>query len=439
MADAGDRLLSAYVGLTGRAGLLVRGLLALRRRRGKEDPDRWRERLGFASARPLAGTETVWVHAASVGETVAILPLVQRLAGAGMSVVLTTVTITSAAVAQKGLPAGAVHQFAPVDTAPSIDRFLDAWRPRLAIFVESELWPVTLQRLASRAIPLVVSNGRMSERSFRGWKRVPSVARAVFGLIDLCLAQSQSDARRFAALGARRVETAGNIKFDAPVPEAARSLAAALAAATANRPVWLAASTHPGEDEIVLDAYERLAERVPGLLLVLAPRHPERGAEVMALAASRGLSVCQRSAGALPGRGTSVYVADTVGELGTFYKRATVAFVGGSLVDQGGHNPIEPGRLGAAVVTGPSVRNFEEIFAALFAEGAATVVADAVELSDAVEHLVRHTVARERQVAAAAAVVERTTGALERTWQALQPYVAPLATGPRPGGQESEP
>jgi 3-deoxy-D-manno-octulosonic-acid transferase len=432
MADAGDRLLSAWVGLTGGVGPLVRGIVALRRRRGKEHPARWRERLGHASAGPRPGSATVWVHAASVGETVAILPLVKRLAENGLSVVLTTVTITSAAVVENRLPTGAVHQFAPVDTAPAIDRFLDAWRPRLAVFVESELWPVTLQRLAARGIPLVVSNGRMSERSFRGWSRVPSVARAVFGRIGLCLAQSDADAERFAALGAGRVATAGNIKFDAPVPEAARPVAAALAAATAKRPVWLAASTHPGEDEVVIDAFERLAARVPDLLLVLAPRHPERGTEVTALAAGRGLPVCQRSAGALPGRGTAVYVADTVGELGTFYKLATVAFVGGSLVDQGGHNPIEPGRLGAAVVTGPNVRNFEEVYGALFADGAATVVGDAVELADAVEHLVRHTVARERQVAAAEAVVERYTGALERTWQALQPFLAAVVSSSRP-------
>jgi 3-deoxy-D-manno-octulosonic-acid transferase len=435
MADLGDRLLGAYAGLTRHAGLVGRLIVGVRRRRGKEHPTRWRERLG-AGADAALRRPVVWVHAASVGETVAILPLVARLAAAGLGVVLTTVTTTSAEIVGARLPPGAVHRFAPIDTAPCVDRFLDGWQPQLAVFVESELWPVTLHRLAARRIPLVVSNGRMSERSFRSWSRVPAVAHAVFGRIGLCLAQSDADAARFEALGTGRVAAVGNIKFDAPVPEAARAVAAALAGAVANRPVWLAASTHPGEDEIVLDAYERLLPRVPGLLLVLAPRHPARGVEIMNMAVARALDVCQRSAGALPGRGTSVYVADTVGELGTLYRLATVAFVGGSLVARGGHNPIEPARLGPAVVTGPDVGNFADVYGALFAAGGALVVADAVELADAVERLVHHRVARERQAEAARVVVERFGGALDRTWEALEPMVHPLVVASRLGQGE---
>lgn len=430
MAETADGLLAAYVGLTGLAGPLGRALVGLRRRLGKEHPLRWRERLGISAASRPAGP-AVWVHAASVGESVAVLPLVARLAAAGVTVVLTTVTTTSAAMLSGRLAPGVIHQFVPIDAAPFVDRFLARWDPQLAVFVESEVWPVAVQRLAARRVPLVVSNGRMSDRSFRGWRRFPAVARSIFGRVPLCLAQTDEDAARFRALGSPRVETVGNIKFDAPVPEAARPVAAALTAALSGRPVWLAASTHPGEDRILLDAHERLAERIPGLLLVIAPRHPERGVELMNMAVARRLDVCQRAAGALPGRDAAVYIADTVGELGTFYRLAPVAFVGGSLVPHGGHNPIEPARLGAAVVTGPHVRNFEAIYADLFAAGGATLVADEAELAEAVGHLVLAAAARERQAEAAGIVVARHTGALDRTWTVLEPLLAPLLVAAR--------
>jgi 3-deoxy-D-manno-octulosonic-acid transferase len=439
MADVGERLLGGYARLTGYAASLGRLIVSARRRSGKEHPERWRERIGIAGIKPQGETPFVWIHAASVGETVAVLPLVTRLTETGLKVVLTTVTITAAAMIERKLPPGVVHQFVPLDIAPFVDRFLDTWKPQLAIFVESEVWPVTIQRLSLRNIPLVVSNARMSERSLRGWSRVPSLSEAIFGRIRLCLAQSEADAARFATLGTGRVQTVGNIKFDAPAPEASRSSAAALAAAIGDRPVWLAASTHPGEDEIVLDAYEHLLDRLPRLLLILAPRHPRRGVDIMNMAVSRQLDVCQRSAGALPSRGTSVYVADTVGELGTFCRLATVAFMGGSLVAHGGHNPIEPGRARAAVITGPHVGNFSDIYAALFAESGASVVADLAELGGTIEYLIRHAVARERQVEAALAVIARFTGALDRTWDALEPTIAPLVLAARVAKQGGRP
>ncbi|WP_181699329.1 3-deoxy-D-manno-octulosonic acid transferase [Chthonobacter albigriseus] len=431
MADSGDRLLAAYVSVTRVASPIGRLIVGLRRRFGKEHADRWRERLGVAD-RAGTGGPTVWVHAASVGETVAILPLVERLAASGLGVVLTTVTVTSAGVVERKALRGVVHQFVPLDFAPYIDRFLDTWHPGLALFVESEIWPAAVARLADRGVPLAILNGRMSDRSYRGWSRFSGVAAAIFGRVALCLAQSDADADRFRRLGVRDVRAVGNIKFDAPVPEAARPVHAALKAAIGDRPVLLAASTHEGEEEQVLDAYARLAPGVPGLLLVIAPRHPARGAAVMAMATGRGLEACQRSAGALPGRTTAVYVADTVGELGTFYRLASVAFVGGSLVGQGGHNPIEPARLGVAVVTGPQVDNFRDIYATMLADGAVTMVPDAAGLAEAAERLIHHRHAREAQVAAASALVERLSGALDRSFEALQPLIAAVAAGGRP-------
>lgn len=425
MADAVDALLRAYVRLTGLAGPIGRLVVERRRRRGKEHPERWPERLGRSGLADGEGAP-VWIHAASVGETVAILPLVERIVRTGVRVVVTTVTTTSAEFLARRLPPGAVHQFVPLDLAPFVDRFLDRWRPQLAVFVESEVWPVAIQRLAARDIPLVVSNARMSDRSFARWNRVPSIASAIFGRIGLCLAQSEEDARRFDRLGVRRSVSVGNIKFDAPVPTAPRALAAALVGAIGSRPVWLAASTHPGEEELVLDAHERLLGLIPDLLLVIAPRHPERGSEVMSLAVARRHDCCQRGAGALPGRSTTVYVADTVGELGTFYRLAPVAFVGGSLVPVGGHNPIEPAGLGTAVVTGPHVGNFTGVYQALKAADAVAEVDGATELAEAVERLVLHTKAREHQCEAASRVVSRFTGALDRTWSVLEPKLARL-------------
>ncbi len=356
-----------------------------------------------------------------------MLPLILRIAAAGVDVVLTTVTLASASLVAGRLPPRVRHQFVPYDVGPWIERFLDHWDPQLAIFVESEIWPVTIRELSRRSVPLVVCNARMSERSFAGWHRWPSVAEAVFGRIHHCLAQSEADAERYRQLGAPRVTTVGNIKFDAPVPEASRTLTEALAAALGDRPVFLAASTHPGEEEVVLAAYAKALARNRDLLLVLAPRHPTRGDALVDLCEAAGLAVAQRSRGALPDRSTRVYVADTVGELGTFYRFARVAFLGGSLAARvGGHNPIEPAGLGVAVVAGPNVRNWTSIYEAMRADGAIVTVTDSDELFDAVDRLVNLANTRQRQVEAARQVVARFSGALARTAAALDPIIDPL-------------
>ncbi|ODN71622.1 3-deoxy-D-manno-octulosonic acid transferase [Methylobrevis pamukkalensis] len=431
MKDSGEFLIRSYVGATRVARPLVRGLVHWRRIKGKEHEERWRERLGEASL-PTPAAPVVWVHAASVGETVAVMPLIYRIAATGVGVVLTTVTLASATLVAGRLPRGVCHQFVPLDIAPYVDRFLATWDPQLAIFVESEIWPVTIARLDARNVPLVVCNARMSPRSFAGWRRWPALSHAVFSRIRHCLAQSDADADRFRQLGAPRVSTIGNIKFDAPVPEASRTVAEALSASIDGRPVFLAASTHPGEEDIVLDAFTRALSRNADLLLILAPRHPARGPDVAGLASGHGLRTALRSIGALPERGTQVYVADTVGELGTLYRLARVAFIGGSLNPRiGGHNPIEPGGLGTAVVAGPNVGNWSEIYEALKAESALTEVRDATELFDAVDRLVNLDNTRQRQAEAARRVVARFSGALARTQAAIDPLIDPLIVSAR--------
>lgn len=398
-------------------------VVAGRSPRGRRNTDRVAERRGYPShARPPGSV--IWVHAVSVGETNAVLPLVERLATAGHAVVFTSTTATSAEIAAARLPTGAVHQFVPYDVPACVARFLAHWRPRLAIVVESEVWPTIIAELSTAAVPLVVVNGRMSERSYRAWRRVRWVAGRVFGGIALCLAQSDSDCRQFAALGAPRVEVTGNLKFDTSPPSADAGEVERLRAAIAGRPVWLAASTHDPEEAIVADAHKLLSESHPGLLTIVVPRHPARGEAIGGLFAAAGLSVARRSAGTEPAPTIDVYVADTLGELGLFYRTAPIAFIGNSLASGGGHNPIEPVRLNAAVVHGPNVDNFAEVYRRLDDATGHTPVVDAPTLAAAVAAFFDDPAAVAATTARALAALAPLTGAVDRTMDALGPWLA---------------
>lgn len=432
MAEPGAR---PSVGLTpvwrvvGRlARPLVWGLLAFRTARGKEDRARRGERFGRPS-RPRPPGPLVWVHAASVGEFSAVLPLVEAIVGRGVSVLVTTGTVTSARIAAERLPVGALHQFVPLDIAPYVSTFLDAWRPAAALFVESEVWPVALDEAARRGIPRIVVNARLSARSFRRWRKLPATARAMFGSVDLVLAQSEGDGERFAGLGAAKVEVTGNLKFDGPPPPADPVELAALQAVVGVRPLWVAASTHRGEDEVVAAAHRLIAASRPDVLTVLVPRHPERGGRIAEMVTAAGLGVALRSRGEPIRPETSVYVADTIGELGLFYRLAPVAFVGGSLVARGGQNPIEPARLGAAVLAGPNVANFAAIYADLAGAAALATVTDADGLATAVGALLDDPAAATTAATTAAAVADRHAGALERTRARLEPLLDAIAAG----------
>ena len=423
MSDALAGLALAVYRGAGRLALPVVDLvLKARERAGKEDPARRGERRGRPGlARPEG--RLVWVHAASVGETLAVMGLVERLTGRGEAVLLTTGTVTSAAVAAARLPRGARHQYVPVDLAPWIGRFLDHWRPDLAIFVESEIWPATIRALADRSIPQVVVNARVSERSARRWLRLDGLPHALFGRIALALAQSDGDAARLGSLGAPRVEAVGNLKLDGRPLEADGGELARIATAIGDRPTWIAASTHAGEELIVAAAHDRLKRRIPGFLTILAPRHPQRGDEVRALLADAGLTVASRSRGEMPGSTTDVYLADTIGEMGLIYRLAPIAFVGGSLVGRGGQNPIEPARLDVAVLHGPHVHNFADLYRELDEAGGAQSVADLDALVAALEDARRDPAGVAATAVRARAVVDRSTGALDRTMAALVPWL----------------
>jgi len=340
------------------AAPLAPGLLRARGRAGKEDPARLSERLGWASvARP--GGRLVWLHGASVGESLSLLPLIERLRNErpGLAILVTSGTRTSAELLAKRLGDGVIHQYAPIDTPGAVARFLDHWRPSLGVFVESELWPNLIAAAKARDVRLALVSARLSERSFRGWRRAPVAVRAILGAYHLLLARDEAAAERFATLGVT-VHGLADLKFGAaPLPVDDVQLTA-LRIALEERHVFLAASTHPGEEAIILEGFATAAESALSPLLIIAPRHADRGPEIEQLALAKGLRAGRRAAKSDPA-GLDVYVADTLGELGLWFRLASLAVMGGSFVEAiGGHNPLEPARLGCPFVTGPHVENW---------------------------------------------------------------------------------
>ena len=421
----GETALALYGAVGHLAEPLVGSLLGWRRKQGKEDARRGSERFGRTDRDRPAGP-LIWMHAASVGETVSALPLIERLTQLGPSVLLTTSTVTASQIAEDRQGKGAFHQFVPVDTPQSVGRFLDHWRPGLVLFAESELWPTTLRAIARHSVPLVVVNARMSDRSFRTWQALLPMARAVLGRTDLCLAQSTDDASRLEALGAGRVVVCGNLKFDTPPPPADDSELLRLRQRIGGRPVLLAASTHPGEEAPILAAHRKIAAAESRLLTIVAPRHPQRGEAVEGEIVGAGLTLSRRSRGDELQSGTDVYLADTIGEIGLWYRLALLAFLGGSLASRGGQNPIETVKLGVPVLHGTHVGNFREIYDALATAGAARIVRDSASLADAARILLADPSEREAVASRAQRCIAGSTGALDRTVAALNPYLTTL-------------
>lgn len=398
--------------------------------RAKEDRSRLTERYGEASAARPAGS-LVWIHGASLGEARSALPLLcamlERYPAA--EALVTTGTLTSAEMLREALPARARHQFVPLDVPAWVERFLDHWRPDAALWLESELWPTMLRALARRGTPSALVNARLSARSFATWRRMAPLLRPPVDAFTLVLAQSEADAARLAALGAHTTRAVGNLKFDAPQLPADIEALAALGATIGERPVWLAASTHPGEEEIIAAAHALLSRELPDLLTIIVPRHAVRGAEIAAMLRARGLALAQRSAGEAIAAETAIYLADTMGELGLFYRLAPIAFIGKSLEGGGGQNPLEAAALDTAILTGPKIGNFAEIFAALEAAGAVRIVQDAADLSATLRTLFADATQRQAMAQAAADVAASGRGALTRVMDALSPVLAALEPG----------
>lgn len=394
--------------------------LLWRSRRSPAYRRRWRERFGQV---PAVATDrnVIWVHSVSVGETLAAIPLIKALQARhpDVLVVVTTMTPTGSERVRAALGDSVYHVYAPYDLPGAVCRFLDRVHPAKLVIMETELWPNIIHHCRRRDIPIVLANARLSAKSARGYGRIGALTRTMLSGLTLVAAQTRDDGERFRALGlqAEQLEVAGNIKFDFAVTDERREQADRLARqwrGDGDRPVWLAASTHRGEDEQVLKALATLRECFPRLLLVLVPRHPERFDEVEKLCRGAGFALVRRSRGQVPGATDAILLGDTMGELPVFFGACDVAFVGGSLVPVGGHNLIEPAAWGCPVLSGPHLFNFTEASVKLEQAGGMLVCADADQLATAVGDLLADTALRERAGNAARAVAEANRGALAK-------------------------
>lgn len=431
-----------YGGLMDLAAPLWRGWLAHRAKAGKEIAARLGEREGRASRARPAGA-LLWVHGASVGESLAAIPLIERLLADAphLSVLVTTGTVTSARLLDERLPPRAFHQFLPVDRPRAVGRFLDHWRPDGVIWLESELWPTLLLAIGARAIPAALVNARLSERSAVGWGKRPRLFHALMRTFIRVLPVDAPTQHRLEGLGLAAGPVV-NLKLGAaPLPVDAARLAE-MTAAMGARPAWLAAQTGPAgatgatgatgvtdgsdsEEILAARVHKALAGRFPGLLTIIVPRHPDRGAKIAQNLAALGLAVAQRSAGTLPRPDTEIYLADTMGELGLFYRLSVPVFLGRSLVPLGGSNPVEPARLGCAVVQGPYTHNFADLEAAL-APAMRRAESEAA-LTDAVAELIADPAAAAALGARAKAIVEAMPAPVDRVLTEITPVLAAIA------------
>ncbi|HYC97757.1 3-deoxy-D-manno-octulosonic acid transferase [Brevundimonas sp.] len=426
--------LIAYRLLTRLFEPLVPRLLDARAKQGKEDPARVDERLGLASAARPAGN-LVWLHGVSVGETLSLLPVVERLRERrpDLGLLVTSGTLTSATLLARRLPAGVLHQFAPVDTPGAVRAFLDHWRPCAAVFVESELWPNLILEARRRDVKLVLASARITEKTVDGWRRFPGAAREILSAFDRVLPQDETSAARLESLGAR-IDGHVNLKLAGAAPPHDPGAFTRLSAAIGDRPVVVAASTHDGEEIALVRALDKLADR---LCLILVPRHPERRGDIAAALTRDGYRFALRSDGREPDRDTDLYVADTLGEMGLFLRLADVVVMGGSFSAAlekppvGGHNPLEPARLGKPAVTGPDMSNWAAVSRALVDAGGLAVVDAPWDLAPVITPLlVDEKAARAMGERGRRAAAEAGSG-LDRLWDGLAPLLPPAP--PRSG------
>ena len=412
------------------AGPAINWYLHRRLQRGKEDHARFPERKGHAT-RPRPPGPLIWLHGASVGEAQSLLPLIDRLAASGkVTLLLTTGTVTSARLLAQRLPPQAIHQFVPVDRPDWVKAFLDHWQPQLALWSESDFWPNLLDQTHAREIPMVLLQGRVSPRSFQQWQRFPRFIGRILSHFDLCLAQSPTDVQRLTQLGAHGVNYVGNLKLAVePLPVDMDELAT-LRQQIGSRPVWVAASTHAGEEAIAAAVHRSLKTHFPNLLTIVIPRHPTRAGTILGQWHDMDLTMAQRSARHPITDGTDLYLADTMGELGLFYRLSPVVFMGKSLSAEGGQNPFEPARLGSAILFGPRMSNFPDMCQSLLTAQGGWQVADAAEL-EARLHLCLSDPAMCAQVGQAAqkwAAAE--AGILDRFLLTLSPFLDRLDAQP---------
>jgi len=407
-------------------GLIAPAWLNRRDARGKEERDRLGERYGRATAQRPDGA-LVWLHGASVGESQIQLQIAAALALArpDLTLLLTSGTRTSAALIAARKPPDAIHQYLPLDAPVFVRRFMKHWRPCLGVLAESEIWPNLILSAAGRGVPLALINARMNADTLENWaRRAPRSAQRLFGCFRWIGAADDLTAAGLSGLTGRHIDMVGNLKLDADPPGADADALSALSRAIGDRPVWFAASTHPGEETVLLQSHALVRERMPKALLIMAPRHPERGAAVAGEIAAAGFSVAVRSRGEPIGSDTSVYLADTLGEMGAFYRAAPVAFIAGTLDPAiGGHNPVEPALCGAALMAGPHAASFAQLMDDLAGAGALIRAETPGAIAHNVAWLLDDDAARAAQVSAAAGILHASSGAMDRTLTALSPLL----------------
>jgi len=425
-------ILSTYYVVTTLAKPLINSLLKIRCALGKEDAIRLSERRGVPSKNRASGL-LIWIHAASVGEAISVLPLINKLHDTCLecNYLVTTGTVSSAIILQERLPERAFHQFVPIDQPGWVNNFLNYWRPDLALWVESEIWPNLLTMGHNRNLPMILINARISIGSYRGWKPFPKTIKSLLNCFCLCMAQSPTDAEKLIALGASKVVTPGNLKFAAPPLPASKSNIRFLSQSIGTRYIWLATSTHPGEEVIILRVHSIAKKRFPNLLTIIAPRHPSQGRKIASLAETAKLNQARRSKGDLIKDDSDIYIVDTVGELGLFYRVAPVSFIGGSLVPHGGQNMLEAAKLDSAVIFGPHTFNFAYITDQLLKTESARKVKNAEELANALILLLGNDDLRLAQTDRARQVVRTQEDVLTRVVDLILPYIPKTTVTPK--------
>ncbi len=398
--------------------------LFLRAVRGKEEWNRQKERLGKSyEIRPQS--PLIWLHAASVGETLALVPLINYILSWKINILLTTCTVTSSSLVKKQFGNRLIHQYAPLDLDLAVHRFISHWKPDLALICESEIWPLRIKELAKMRIPQILINAHMSERSFKAWQKRHALARHIFKHIDLAIGQNERDVAYYHALGVKSVALSGNLKADV-LPVEDRALLEHYRSAIGNRPVWAAVSTHEGEEEIAFEVHRILKNYLPDLLTIIVPRHPERLGDLIKKCDNKSLRFIRRSNNAVPDANTDILWGDTIGEMGLFLRLSKVSFIGKSLCGDGGHNPLELALLGSAILTGPHVSNFQEMFEQFLTRDAAYMIQDTKQLAIQVYKLLTNEALRQEMVDKAYEVATGMAGALERTLKVLDPFLQPL-------------
>ncbi len=402
--------------------------LIYRRIIGKEHKYRFAERLGKSSL-PRPGGELVWVHAASIGESVSVIPLLEEIGNKypDINILITTGTVTSAKLLEKKLPKKIIHQFVPVDMLTNVRRFLKHWQPDVALWVESELWPNLLYETSAGGCPIIMVNARMSSQSLEKWKKHKALAEEIFGCFSMCLAQSEYEAGKFTQAGIANSINAGNLKYESPALYADPAETGKIITAIGKRPVWLAASTSGSEELIVAKVHKKLSEKYPDILTIIVPRHPERSKDISEILRAENLNFTRRSKGEGIENDTQIYLADTIGELGIFYRVSGIVLMGGSLVNHGGQNPLEPARLDCAIVTGPNIYNFKDIYAEMLLNDCVIIIKDENELAEKVDALLSSREFHDRLSTNATHFVQSKTGIINNYMQQLDPYLKPLS------------